>query len=146
MGQVSLDDRMSRTRRLLVLLAGFFGFVTSVAIAATPGAAVTDAISANTTVAADSVGVQAATVPALDRERRTPGPADVTLVLAGHLRALAAHALPDATPPADTAYPRPVAASTPVAAPRLVPRPVLLPAGLRVRGPPSITGSDVSIR
>ncbi|MEV5748046.1 hypothetical protein AB0L00_09525 [Actinoallomurus sp. NPDC052308] len=58
-------------RRLLTLLAGFFGFVITVVLSAIPGTAVAEVIRVGETANAAGTGGSAATVAALDRSRRS---------------------------------------------------------------------------
>jgi hypothetical protein len=65
-------DRTARQRRLLMLLAGFFGFAVTATLSIVPGSGVAEVIRAGTAAAANSAGNRetAARSAALNRDRR----------------------------------------------------------------------------
>ncbi|MEV5705127.1 hypothetical protein [Actinoallomurus sp. NPDC052274] len=66
-----MNSHTGLRRRLLTLLAGFFGFVITVVLSAIPGTAVAEVIRVGETANAAGTGGSAATVAALDRSRRS---------------------------------------------------------------------------
>ncbi|GAA4609205.1 hypothetical protein GCM10023195_36870 [Actinoallomurus liliacearum] len=102
-------------RRLLTLLAGFFGFVITVVLSAIPGTAVAEVIRVGETANAAGTGGSAATVAALDRSRRskhsraapvdTPGDRGATVP--SRTSSAGALAVPDEDGTADTTGRRP---------------------------------------
>ncbi|WP_242885562.1 hypothetical protein [Actinomadura litoris] len=67
-----MRDRTARQRRLLALLAGFFGFAVTATLSIVPGSGVAEVIRAGTAAAANSAGNRetAARSAALSRDRR----------------------------------------------------------------------------
>jgi len=139
-----MHSQISPRRRLFVLLAGFFGFFTSAAIAGVPGAAITDAISANTTAAADSATVRPPA--AIGRDRRTTSQPPARAETAPPPRTVAESA-PQYSVLAPLAEPRPVTVSVAVVpAHPTEPPPQRARTTVQVRGPPSTTGSHTTSR
>ncbi|WP_242900997.1 hypothetical protein [Actinomadura terrae] len=67
-----MRDRTARQRRLLMLLAGFFGFAVTATLSIVPGSGVAEVIRAGTAAAANSAGNREAAgrSAALNRDRR----------------------------------------------------------------------------
>jgi hypothetical protein len=125
-----VNGHVTRRRRLCVLLAGFFGFVTSTAVPGVSGVAVADAISANT-AALESWGRAPAAV-STDRCRSTEASAASCEFGVAVLR--------------DSAPGAPKRVVLAVAAEHAQVPPEAFLAAVQVRGPPSITGSRVPVR
>ncbi|GAA4500529.1 hypothetical protein GCM10023191_049010 [Actinoallomurus oryzae] len=94
-----MNGHITRRRRLFVLLAGFFGFVTSASVAALPGTAIVQGLSTSTAAAADSPGFRGSTAPgtALGRgHRSSERPVTISLTIARSPGAVSTGALPAA--------------------------------------------------
>ncbi|QXJ24480.1 hypothetical protein AGRA3207_005813 [Actinomadura graeca] len=154
-GRAGVNSRTSRQRRLLTLLAGFFGLAVTATLSIVPGSGVAEVIRAGTAAAANGAGSrEAAARAAVNRDRRATavwnrwtaadaaylwhryGPSPDAKPLS-HTGAHAQHAVL----PAGTSSPgrgtRPAFAAAPCAVP---PKSAHLSA-VQVRGPPTITGS-----
>lgn len=170
-----MNGHISRRRRLFVLLAGFFGFVTSTSVAALPGAAIAEGLSTNTAAAADSPGFRSSAAPgtALGGGHRSserpvaisvtverPGGSAPTRALPAARRSIAAAhsaarrsaaAQPQHVQPYGiVALGHPQAGADPrpavVTAEPDVVRPAVPASAVQVRGPPSSTGSHALSR
>ncbi|MWA00619.1 hypothetical protein F8568_009550 [Actinomadura sp. LD22] len=64
-----MDDRTSRQRRLLMLLAGLFGFAMTATLSAVPNAAAVEIVRVGTAAAASGAGSRGI-APSLARDRR----------------------------------------------------------------------------
>jgi hypothetical protein len=144
---VGMNGHITRRRRLLILLAGFFSLATASALSAVPGTVVTAVISTNTAAAAGAPGIRHA-APSHLPTRFTA----VAATVHGPASTHTAHTAPAQTTAhgvavlrADT-HTAPARPATGVLAERQSAPLTVLASAVQVRGPPSITGSHVLSR
>ncbi|MBO2458840.1 hypothetical protein [Actinomadura violacea] len=140
-----MDDRTSRQRRLVRLLAGFFGFALTATLSVVPNAAAVEIVRIGTAAAASGAGSRGlASSPARDRRSAPAWPrfsaADVHLwkrlgFVSGETQSPHA-ALPSAAPDLALQRVRVAAARSRTAVPASVHT-----GTVQVRGPPISTGS-----